>query len=224
MRAIRLLALVFLALAVPLSRGTAQTCQGMAAFQDGRMRAGVDDQASGDFNGVRSTLEYGRPNSIYGGISLDGLNVGRPDRSTSGGVGLNLGYQIQINGTPFQFCPVASWQSSVSGGADTNQGAFGGGLGYRLRISDWFTVVPAAGVWFISTRTFPNSSVLDVVEPAPGPSTTGSKADNGASNQIFLTTGLVLKRAFTINPGIIFPSQSGAKRIYTLGVSINWAK
>jgi hypothetical protein len=208
---------------VPLSRSAAQTCQGMAAFQDGRMRIDVDDQANSDFNGVRGTLEYGRPNSIYGGISLDGLNVGRPSRSTSGGAGLNLGYQIPINGTPFQFCPVASWLSSVSGGGDTNQGALGGGLGYRLRVSDWFTVVPAAGVWFISTRAS-HHNVLDVVEPAPGPSTTGSNADNGASNQIFLTMGLVLKRALTVNPGIIFPSQNVAKRVYTLGVAINWKK
>ncbi|MFI5232032.1 MAG: hypothetical protein ACHQSE_05905 [Gemmatimonadales bacterium] len=48
MRAMRTLALASLVLAVPLSRAATQTCQGMAAFQDGRWRAGVDDQASGE--------------------------------------------------------------------------------------------------------------------------------------------------------------------------------
>jgi hypothetical protein len=225
MRTARLLALAFIALAVPLSRSAAQTCLGMAAFQDGRMRAGVDDQVNSDFNGVRSTLEYGRPRSIYGGISMDGLNVDRPGRSTSGGLGLNLGYQIQINDTPLQFCPGASWQYSSGGADNATQGALGGALGYRLRVSDWFTVVPAAGVWFISTRTAPNSNVLEVVEPAPGPSTTAStRITKLASNQIFLTTGLVFRKALTVSPGVIFPSQNGAKQIYTLGVSINWAK
>lgn len=169
MRAIRSLALASLMLAVPLSRGAAQTCQGMAAFQDGRWRAGVDDQASGEFNGVRGTLEFGLPQSIYGGIDFSGMNVSHPGRATSGGVGANLGYQIQVGDSPFQFCPAASWAWSTGGSDQTEQGALGAGIGYPHKVSNWFSVVPAAGAWLIATRSSPTSNVVEVMDPA-GPS------------------------------------------------------
>lgn len=220
MRAIRLLALASLVLAVPLSCAAAQTCQGMAAFQAGRWRAGVNDQASGDFNEARTTFEYGLPKSVFGGISIEALRVNQPG-SNSVGIDVNLGYQIQIGGTPFQFCPAVSWRDeSFDGG--TNQGAFGGALGYRLGISDWLAVVPAAGFWFIATHSH-GGGVLLVSDPSAGPYGANSTLDSRASHQIFLTMGLVLKKAFTISPGLIVPSQSGLKPIYTLGVSMNWA-
>jgi hypothetical protein len=222
MRTARLVALALIALAVPLSRSAAQTCLGMSAFEDGRMRAGVDDQANSDFNGLRSTLEYGRPTSIYGGISIAGLNVDRPGRATSGGVGANLGYQIRMGDSPFQFCPAASWAWST--GADqTEQGALGASIGYSLRVANWFAVVPAAGAWLIATRSWSDTHVLEVMDPARGPSAVISPEDNGTSGQAFVTVGFVFWKSLTINPGLIIPSQGGSKPVYTLGVSMNWA-
>jgi hypothetical protein len=222
MRATRLLALASLVLAVPLSRAAAQTCQGMAAFQDGRWRAGADDQASREFNGVRGTLEFGLPQSIYGGIDFSGLNVSRPGRATSGGVGANFGYQIRMGDSPFQFCPAASWAWST-GDDQTEQGALGATIGYSLKVSNWFAVVPAAGAWLIATRSWSNFHVLEVMDPARGPSAVTSPDDNGTSGQAFVTVGLVFWKSLTVNPGLIIPSQGGAKPVYTLGVSMNWA-
>lgn len=225
MRAIRLLALASLVLAVPLSRAAAQTCQGMAAFQDGRWRADVDDQASGDFNGVRGTVEFGLPQSIYGGIGLNGLNVSHPSRATTGGAGANLGYQIGVGDTPFQLCPAASWAWSSDVSNQTEQGAFGVSIGYRLEVSGWFAVVPAAGAWLISTHSWSTSHVLEVIDaPTRGPSAVASPQGNGTSGQAFVTAGLVFWKSLTISPGFIIPSQSGERRIYTLGVSMNWSK
>jgi hypothetical protein len=224
MRKPHLVVLAFIALTVPLSRGAAQTCQGMAAFQDGRWRAGVDDQATGDFNGVRGTVEFGLPQSIYGGIGLNGLNVSHPSRETTGGVGANLGYQIRIGGSPLQFCPVASWAWSTGVSDQAEQGALGVSIGYQLKVSNWFAVVPAAGAWLISTHAWSTSHVLDVMDaPTPGPSAVTSPRDNGTSGQAFVTVGLVFWKSLTINPGLIIPSQGGAKPVYTLGVSMNWA-
>ena len=223
MRATRLLALVLVALAVPVSRAAAQTCQGMAAFQDGRWRAGVDDQASGDFNGVRGTVEFGLPQSIYGGIGFNGLNVSHPSRATTGGAEANLGYQIRVGDTPFQVCPAASWAWSSGVSDQTEQGALGASIGYSLKVSNWFAVVPAAGAWLIATHAWSTSHVLEVMDPARGPSAVTSPEDNGTSGQAFVTVGLVFWKSLTINPGLIIPSQGGAKRVYTLGVSMNWA-
>ena len=223
MRVIRSLALALVVLAVPLSRAAAQTCQGMASFQDGRWRAGVDDQASGEFNGVRGTLEFGLPHSIYGGIDFSGLNVSRPGRATSGGAGANLGYQIRMGASPFQFCPVVSWAWSI-GDDQTEQGALGASIGYSLKVSNWFAVAPAAGAWLIATRSWPAFHVLNVMDPARGPSAVISPQDNGTSGQAFLTVGLLFWKSLTINPGLIIPSQSVAKPVYTLGVSINWSR
>jgi hypothetical protein len=224
MRTTRLLVLGFVALVAPLARSGAQTCQGMAAFQDGRWRAGVDDQASGEFNGVRGTLEFGLPQSIYGGIDFSGLNVSHPGRATSGGAGANLGYQIRIGDSPFQFCPAASWAWSTGDPDQTEQGALGASIGYSLKVSNWFAVVPAAGAWLIATRSWPTSHVLEVMDPARGPSAVTSPGDNGTSGQAFVTVGLVFWKSLTINPGLIIPSQGGAKPVYTLGVSMNWSK
>jgi hypothetical protein len=224
MRTARLVALAFIALAAPLSRSAAQTCQGMSAFRDGRWRAGVDDQASGEFNGVRGTVEFGLPESIYGGIDFSGLNVTRPGRATSGGAGANLGYQIRIGDSPFQFCPAASWAWSTGGADQMEQGALGASIGYPIRVANWFAVVPAAGAWLIATRSWPNSNVIEVMDPAPGPSAALSPRDNGTSGQAFMTVGLVFWKSLTINPGLIIPSKGGAKPVYTLGVSMSWAK
>ncbi len=223
MRATRLLVLALIALAAPVSRAAAQTCQGTAAFQDGRWRAGVDDQASGDFNGVRGTVEFGLPESIYGGIGLDGLNVSHP-RETTSGAGANVGYQIRIGDTPFQVCPAASWAWSYDLSDQTEQGALGASIGYSLKVSNWFAVVPAAGAWLISTHSWSTSGVLLVVDaPTRGPSAVASPDDNGTSGQAFVTVGLVFWKSLTVNPGLIIPSQGGAKPVYTLGVSMNWA-
>lgn len=223
MRISRLLTLASLALAAPVSRGAAQTCQGMSAFQDGRWRAGADDQASREFNGVRGTIEFGLPQSIYGGIDFSGLNVSRPGRATSGGAGANLGYQVRMGNSPFQFCPTASWAWSI-GDYQTEQGAIGASIGYSLKVSNWFAVVPAAGAWLIATRSWPAFNVLNVIDPARGPSAVVSPEDNGTSGQAFVTAGLVFWKSLTINPGLIIPSQGVAKPVYTLGVSMNWAK
>lgn len=225
MRKPHLVVLAVVALTVPLSRLEAQTCQGMAAFEDGRWRAGVDDQASGDFNGVRGTVEFGLPQSIYGGIGLNGLNISHPSRETTGGVGANLGYQIKIGDLPLQLCPVASWAWSPGVSEQTEQGALGVSIGYPLKVSNWLAVVPATGAWLISTHSWSDSHVLDVMDaPTPGPSAVASPERNGTSGQAFVTVGLVFWKSLTISPGFIIPSQRGEKRIYTLGVSMNWAK
>lgn len=218
MRTGRLLTAVIVALGIPLSRGAAQTCQGTAAFQDGRFRAGVNDEYNSDFNDVRGTLEYGIPKSFFGGLSV-GESVVNHGGPSGTGVDANLGYQFHLSDTPFQICPLLTGHYDAIDGVTTTQVGFGGSLGYRFGINHWFTLVPAAGAMWTSTSV--SSRYVNLVQPNPGnPNPPQSSAVGG--NQIFMVMGLVFNNVFTINPGLLVPSYSGAKAIYTIGVSINW--
>ncbi len=224
MRAIRPLAMVFLALTLPLSRGAAQTCQGTAAFQDGRWRAGAFAHENTTVNDVGVGLAYGIPRSFYGELTVDKLQDPHATNSATG-PRLAVGYQFHISDTPFQFCPEVTghYSSGATGGDHATQVGFGGSLGYRVGISDWFTLVPAAGVSWISTNTYCGRGE-DVGPTAPGAVTPTATCefDSGTSSQVFMAIGLVFHRSFTIVPGLLIPSQSGTKSIFTLGVSINW--
>jgi hypothetical protein len=217
MRVNRLLALVLIALAAPLSRAAAQTCQGLSAFQDGRWRAAAADQNNSDFNAFSVGAAYGIQRSFYANVDYEATNVshGGP---TSSGVGANVGYQIHLSDTPFQFCPSVMGSYSSTSGAHTSEYGLGGSLGYRVAISDWFTLVPAAGVRWMSATT----TVTDVIVVGGSGSTNVSAT--GSSSEVFMTMGFVFNAMFTINPGVVVPAQRGAKTSYTLGVSINWAK
>jgi hypothetical protein len=218
MRVTRLLVLVFVALLTPLSRGFAQTCQGTAAFQDGRLRAGVFAQENRDVNDAGVSLAYGSPRSFYGEVSFDKLQASQGHGEASG-PGLAIGYQLHLSDTPFQFCPEATAHYSASDGIGTLEYGVGGNLGYRIGISDWFTLVPAAGIrWFTATGT---SDRVNVVSPGIG---TTQAAARGSGSEVHLEIGLVFNTSFSIVPGLLVPSQNGTKSIFTLGASINWAK
>jgi hypothetical protein len=214
MRILRSLALALLALAAPLMRGDAQTCQGTAAFQDGRARVGVLDQYNSDFNDVRVSAGYGIPRSFYGNVNFEDMQVGHGG-GTGTGFGADLGYQIHLSDTPFQVCPLVLWQHTSMDNSHTDVLGFGGSLGYRVEISDWFSVVPAAGVRWLSA-----TEKADGVDAGGSPS---SLSITQTSDEVFMTLGLVFNKTFTISPGVVVPSMSGAKSVYTLGVSINWA-
>ncbi len=199
-------------------RATAQTCNGTAAFQDGRAR--VSDFSTStipDFNDVRVSAGYGIPRSFYGDVDFDNTKVSGGG-GTETGFGADLGYQIHLSDTPFQVCPSVMWQYESFENAHTNAFGFGGSLGYRVGISDWFALVPAAGIHCGVSET---TTVTGTVNISGSPA--GSASATQTSSQVFMTLGLVFNRALTINPGVIVPSQNGAKSIYTIGVSINWA-
>jgi hypothetical protein len=216
MRVIRSLALALIALAAPFSRGVAQTCRGTAAFQDGRARAGVFVEDNSSVNDIGARLAYGIPRSFYGEISFDKIQAAHGGPSASG-PGLAVGYQIHLSDTPFQFCPEATAHVSSGTGINTTEYSFGGNLGYRVDVSDWFTLVPAAGIrWVTVTGT---SDALDVAASGG----TSQVVIPGSSSEVNMEIGLVFNKSFTIVPGLLVPSQSGTKSIFTLGVSINWA-
>jgi hypothetical protein len=214
MRATRLLTVGLIVLATPLSRSAAQTCEGTAAFQDGRMRASAFYQNNSQINDVGAELAFGIPRSFYGAITLDqrrfpdaAVGVSPGFTPIGGGAylggGVALGHQIHLSDTPFQFCPAVSWHfAQNSANQRISDVGFGGSLGYRVPISDWFTLVPAAGVqWLAASGNGPNQSY-----------------DN-----VFMVMGLVFNRSLTIEPGLVVPSPNGSKSYFTIGVAINWA-
>jgi hypothetical protein len=217
MRAVRLLTVATVALAISASRGVAQTCQGTAAFQDGRWRAGAFAHENNTVNDIGAGLAYGVPRSLYGDLSVDQSSAVHGGNPTTG-FGLNVGYQIHISDTPFQFCPevLGRYATGQSGGLTVTQVGFGGSLGYRFGLSDWFTLVPAAGISWIKTNTSERFVNLS------GTATPAEPLLNGTSSQVFMAIGLVFHRSFTIVPGLLVPPQNGTSSIFTLGVSINW--
>jgi hypothetical protein len=205
---------MLIALSAPISRGAAQTCLGTAAFQDGRAVARVDDKFNSIVNDVGASLGYGIPRSFYGDISIDRSTPAGSGLPTTG-FGAGLGYQVHLSDTPFQLCPSVLWHYAAVDGVRTTTYGFGGSVGYRVGISDWLALVPAAGLSWMSARS--TGFVVGVSSSSSGSSETLTGTD------VFMTLGLVFNRALTINPGVIVPSQSGSKSIYTIGVSINWA-
>jgi hypothetical protein len=221
MRILRSLALALVALAVPVMRGAAQTCQGMSAFQDGTWRVGAADQHNSDFNAFMGGVAYGVPRSWYAGVDFVDSHLSDSSPSaigkTSVGASVYAGYQIHLSDTPFQVCPSVMWQGSSTTNQHASAIGLGGTLGYRVEISDWFALVPAAGVRWMSTNTT-ETGILNT----PGTGTTSS-SETQTNTDVTMELGLVFNKTFTIVPGILIPSQSGAKSIYTIGVSINWA-
>ena len=216
MRAIRPLAMVFLALTLPLSRGDAQTCQGTAAFQDGRWRAGAFVHDNNSVSDYGAGLAFGVPRSFYGDLSYDKRQDAN-DGPSAVGVGLAVGYQIHLSDTPFQVCPEATVRLWTDTPGDPIEYGFGGSLGYRFAINDWFTLVPAAGIrWMNVTGTTGINVDNGGVQQTSNPFALGS------SSEVHMEMGLVFHRSFTIIPGLLIPSQNGTKSIFTLGVSINW--
>jgi hypothetical protein len=214
MRAIRPLALLLIALTVPLSRGAAQTCQGTAAFQDGHWRAGAFVHDNNRVSDIGGGMAYGIARSFYGEISYDKLQDAH-DGPSAAGPALAIGYQIHLSDTPFQVCPEVIahlW----SGDGNPIEYGVGGSLGYRFGINDWFTVVPAAGIRWQTATTLTGINV----NAASGGSAQAIAL--GSSSVVHMEIGLVFNRTFTIVPGLLVPSQNGTSSIFTLGVSINW--
>jgi hypothetical protein len=216
MRVVRLLALALIALAAPFSGGAAQTCQGTAAFQDGRWRAAAFAHDNSSVSDIGASLAYGVPRSFYGDVGFDKLQDAHGGPSATG-PGLAIGYQIHLSDTPFQFCPEATAHFYSGSGVNTTEYGVGGSLGYRVGISDWFTLVPAAGIrWLNSTGT---SDAVDAVSGG-----TSEVIARGSSSEVHMEIGLVFNKSFAIVPGLLIPSQNGTKSIFTIGVGINWAK
>jgi hypothetical protein len=223
MRTGRLLTAVIVALGIPLSRGAAQTCQGTAEFQDGRWRAGAFEHDNNSVSDYGGALAFGVPRSFYGEISYDKLQDAHEGPSATG-PGLSVGYQIHLSDTPFQVCPELTAHFWSGDGTPVKYGV-GGSLGYRFGINHWFTVVPAAGIRWMTATTLTGINVLTVGQPAgAGPTSTGASQAIvlGSSSEVHMELGLVFHRTFTIVPGLLVPSQNGTSSIFTLGVSINW--
>jgi hypothetical protein len=212
MRAFRLFVLALIALAAPLSRSIAQTCQGTAAFQDGRWRAGAFGRDNDNVSDIGAGLAYGVPRSFYGEISFDKLQDAHSGPSATGPA-IAVGYQIHLSDTPFQFCPEVAAHFYQGSGANSTEYAFGGSLGYRVGISDWFTLVPAAGIRWLSVTGTSDAANSGGVSQAVA---------SGSSSEVHMEIGLVFHRTFTIVPGLLIPSQNGTSSIFTLGLSINW--
>lgn len=216
MRILRSLALALIALAAPISRGAAQTCVGTAMFSDGRARLGVAEHYNSDFNDLGASFVYGIHRSFYAGVSYDNQQASHGGPSSSG-PGAIVGYQIHLGDSPFQLCPQATVHFSSAASVNTIEYGFGGSLGYLVELSDGFAVVPAAGIrWLNATST---SDAVDAVSGG-----TSQVSARGSSSEVSMEVGFVFNRTITISPGLLVPSQSNAKTIYTLGFSINWAK
>ncbi len=188
------------------ARAGAQTCQGLASFADGKWRLGVDYQHSDDLNLYRESAAYGIARSVYAVVNVDESQPTNGSGSLTG-YGATIGYQIHLSDTPFQFCPSVFVQSESGSGstASTTSYGAGGAIGYRVAISDWLELIPAAGIRVMSTSI-----------SGAGGSTTGSVVD--------MALGFVFNRSFTIAPAVHIPSTGAGKDILSLGVLYSWAK
>jgi len=214
----RLLVLLPLVLAVPLSRGAAQTCAGTAAFRDGRLRLGAFYQSNHDIYDGGFNVAVGIPQSLYFNITLDARGdfptpppPGDPDPGFGGaqwpemGAGIEFGYQIYVADTPLEFCPAVMWHAASNPNSyQVSERGFGGSVGYRFPVSTQLALVPAAGVrWVTTTRCC-------LASPA--------------YNDVSVVMGLVFHKTLTLQSGLLARSQSGSKIIYTLTLSTNRLK
>ena len=112
MRSIRLVVLSMVVALAPLASAGAQTCQGTAQFREGRARVGAGYQHSSDLDLYSVGAAYGVHDSFYGGASVDQMHPSEGGTSMTG-IGATLGYQFHWVATPFQVCPLVTYNLRV---------------------------------------------------------------------------------------------------------------
>jgi hypothetical protein len=216
MRTIRLLSLPLLALLAAAMRADAQTCQGLSSFQDGKVRIGAEYRHSDADDMYREGLAFGVHDSWYASANIEEAQLSHANGSTTGASGA-VGYQVHVAATPFQVCPEISAQYQSAPGANASTVGFGASLGYRLFIAEGFTLVPAAGIRFLS-----NHANYGVSIPG-GSSAMGTTLMPLPSSEVFMAIGFVVNKQLTAWPTVRIPSGTGAKDVMGIGVSWNWS-
>ena len=141
---------------LPVGRTAAQTCQGTASFESGRLRAGgtasstwTPGIARGQPMAYGLSVAYGAPRAWYATASATTPQWISPTdyQSLSG----SIGYQLPLGTSGWEFCPALYF---ATGGyplryANPIQGGFRAALGYRFAASSTFELVPSfvLNVW-----------------------------------------------------------------------------
>ena len=204
MQMLRPAALAMLVLAMTGAGAGAQTCQGLSSFQDGKARIGAEYRHADTYDAYREGLTYGAHDSWFASVGAEQMQLAHAAGWSEGG-GVSVGYQVHVQTTPFQVCPVVTVDRTSDGGATSTTLGLGGALGYRLFIADNFNLVPAAGIRWLSASTSGGGGSV-------------------SSSEVFMALGFVLRRTLTLYPTVRIPSTSGAKDILGIGVTWNWAK
>lgn len=187
---------------VPLARSAAQTCQGTSSFANGKTRISASAQFYPRATSYLGQGTFGAPKTWFASAQ-----AGQTQSSGSGSnrtdFGGSLGFQLPVSESRAEFCPygVLGYSSSAPSVNSTTWG-FGGGIGFPMRAGESMDFVPAVGIQWQSTSA---TSV---------PTTT--------STQLWLNAGMVLNKAWSITPGVIMPTRTGADNILTFGLGYSW--
>jgi hypothetical protein len=180
----------------------AQTCLGLASYADGRLQVTGTGSLSTESSSFGTGLAYGRPSSMFGGLTL-GTTSNEALNGSTLEFGGSLGYQIALgNNGQTQLCPVAGFsvgigpKNTVNSGVDRSNktASVGLALATSFLASPRLKIVPTLGLAYAHRQDkAENNSGANLFEIA----------QNYA--QVQIGVGLVLNSTISIRPSADIP-------------------
>jgi outer membrane protein with beta-barrel domain len=141
-------------LAIVKTPAAAQTCQGLASFNAGRIQVAANAQFPTGGKIWGGSVSYGMPSGVYAGADLSSTSFDGIDQSSIG-VGAHAGYEMKLGSkaSGVSVCPVASLQLGMGPddkANDVNSSStaanFGFALGKQLGATPQLRIIPTAGL------------------------------------------------------------------------------
>jgi hypothetical protein len=195
------------------SAAVAQTCTGLASYSRGPIQlAGHGSVVTGiGIHQLGASLGYGRPNSVFGDVSIASTSADGVDPYLS--YGADLGYQQKMG--LLQVCPVASYTlSDLPDGFGVNNSASTATIGLAIGAAvgpRQLQIVPAGGIFLEYERIKAEDSF-------------NSSTESDAYAVAHLGVGLVLN-SLSIRPDVSIPlGLEGANPAVGVTVGFNFGK
>jgi hypothetical protein len=193
----------------------AQICAGTAPFTAGHMRVGVGAEFPEGGKSYGGEFAWGLANGAFVGGTVARHSVDDTDISAMD-LAANGGYELRFESMPkIRVCPTASLGYMMGPevlGTKTNtlHYSFGGAVGGVLPASDNISIVPAAHLAWIGTRTTAEGA---------------SDAATDSRTEARLSAGIVFNRAITIAPVVTIPiGEEGAESRFGFAASYNFGR
>jgi hypothetical protein len=211
---------VSLALAAMVNApAVAQTCQGLASFNAGKLQVAGSAQFAEFSKTWGANVTYGMPSGIYGGAALSTESFDN-DGGSSLGIGAHAGYQMKLGQSgKLNLCPVARLQLGMGPddeAADINasqtHGHLGLALGTEMGSTRQMRIIPTAGLGL-------QYSKAKVEDTGPGGSTIEASETYGLAR---VGVGFVFNQQISVRPTIDIPVGSDLSSDPVFGLTVGY--
>ena len=206
-------------LAIVGSRAAAQTCQGMASFNNGQLQVAGNAQFPEGAKVWGGSLTYGQPAGIYGGADISTTSFDALDMS-SFGVGVHAGYQMKLNrASKISLCPVARLalgmgpdDESIDLNSSSTDLHFGLALGTEMGATQQLRILPTAGLGLQYTK-------VKAEDTGPGGTTAEASETYGLAR---IGVGFVFNQQISVRPTVDIPVGSDFSNDPAFGITVGY--